>query len=240
MNTSAPNFSLTGSQSLVTRKCHPKRWSATFEPSNSSQPIKMMSAKMESAITSVSHLNTSSPGARAAGATLRSFCVTAISLMTPSVAKQKDEEREERRSSSGSPPQKYRGGGAKSSLNCVQQLHHALLHVFRQWRVIQLLRELLTVGDGPFQEGDQLLAAGGVLEMLINEHPACAGNGIGIVARRVDHRETEIVGNLCRGQRRADGFERRVKVVARRVFHLRVRHVILQGIGQFHVADGAG
>src|ERR1017187_776351 len=85
---------------------------------------------------------------------------------------------------------KISGGGAKSLFNCFEQLQFALLHFIRQWRVIERGRKLLSLRDRPFQESNEFLPAFGVLGMLVNEHPARAGNRISLVAGRIDHRET--------------------------------------------------
>ena len=47
-------------------------------------------------------------------------------------------------------------------------------------------------------------------------------------------------GNLRRGQRRGDGIQRGRDEIARRVFYVGIRHLVLLGVGQFHIADGAG
>src|SRR5207247_11174313 len=60
MNGKAPYWSLTGSQSLVTRKCQPNFCRARCEPWNSSMPINAINTKTANAIDSVSHLNTRS------------------------------------------------------------------------------------------------------------------------------------------------------------------------------------
>ncbi len=61
MNGSAPNTSLTGSQSLLTRKRQPNFCSASCEPCVSSRTMSTMRAKTTSAMTSVSHLKARSP-----------------------------------------------------------------------------------------------------------------------------------------------------------------------------------
>ena len=107
INGSAPNCSLTGSQSAADQKMPAEfvqrelssRW-------RSSKPMSAMSTKMESAMSSVSHLKARSPKWRAAALATRSLSVVMARLVHTFLYRlpqnQKDEEREELRSSSGS------------------------------------------------------------------------------------------------------------------------------------------
>src|SRR5581483_1934143 len=139
--------------------------------------MSAMSTKTAKAMASVSHLNARSPNWPVAVV----IFVVAMPLKIFLRVKIK-------RTKSGRnalfallTPHKISGGQTKSLFYCVEQLQFALLHVVRQRGVIQLRRQFLSVGHGPFQESHQRLAVVSNFCLLINQHPARAGNWIGFV-----------------------------------------------------------
>ena len=73
--------------------------------------------------------------------------------------------------------------------------------------------------------------------LLVHQQPRRAANRIRIFARRICDREAEIFWNISCRKRGGDRFQRRFNKFAGRIFHLCVRHFVLCGVNQFHVAD---
>src|ERR1700685_4446753 len=165
MNGSAPYSSLTGSQSLLTRKCQPNFWMVGFAPSISSYPISAIRMKMVKAINSVSHLKVRSPKCRST-----SFCRPSLTIQ---IRLLQNKWTKSGRNCALRPAHAHKlsGGGAKSSFNCIEHLQLALLDFIRQWRVVERGRKFLSVGDRPLQKCDKLFAALGVLLLFVNQYP---------------------------------------------------------------------
>src|ERR1035437_9115386 len=263
MNVSAPNCSLTGSQSLVTRKCQPNFWSASLEPLKSSRPMSAMSTKMESAMSSVNHLNARSPNCPVrfmSGGFCFAVSITIVwSKIFPAGLRCRAAPISGTRGRASPPrllklkgrrargtalfvrltPAKIPGGGAKSVFYCLDPLQNALLDAFGQRRVVECCRHPFAFGQSPIQKFDQFFALGGVLLLFINQQPRRAGSRIRFLARRIEHRETEVIGDFRRGERRRDRIERGGDEIASRVLYIGVCHFVLFDINQFNIADGA-
>ena len=76
--------------------------------------------------------------------------------------------------------------------------------------------------------------------MFVNKQPRRAADRISIRSWSVGDREPEVVGNLRRGHRRGDRFERWLYKLPRSILHLCVRHFILDCVYQFHIPERTG
>src|SRR2546427_529494 len=135
-------------------------------------------------------------------------------------------------------PDKGRKG--KLVFYCLDAFDYPGLYGRRQGRIVEGSGHALPLGQSPVEKLDQFFAFGGVLLFFINEQPGDAGDRICLLSWRVDHRETEVVWNLRRGQSFGNRFERRGNKVAGRVLEVGERQFILARISQFDVTDGAG
>src|SRR5208282_1562183 len=220
MNGSAPNTSLTGSQSLLIRKRQPNFCSASCEPCVSSRTMSAMRAKMTNAMTSVSHLKARSPKRELPRFVFIASCIVIFcrsrgneALFSPEIIQSllasapTFSTKSKRRRAGGTALFvrltliKLPGSGAKSSSNCANQVQYPVLNVVRQGRVVERGRNFLAIRDRPLQKGDEFPAMFGAFLLLINQNPARAGDGICLVARRIDHGEPEIIGDFRGGQR---------------------------------------
>src|SRR2546427_12765766 len=90
----------------------------------------------------------------------------------------------------------FAGQGKGSILDLLDALQNPLLDAIRQWGVIERRSHALALGDRPVQELHKLFAFGRVFLLFIHEQPGRARNRIRLLARGIDHRETEIVRYL--------------------------------------------
>jgi len=108
-----------------------------------------------------------------------------------------------------------------------------------QLRVEQVPGVLLTLVDCPPQEGRERLGLGAVLLFLINENPCESGDRVGLRVGRVGDGHPQVLGQLRSFGSGRRGVQAGLDEVAGGVLHRRPSHVVLDGVGQFNVADRA-
>src|SRR5712664_373211 len=107
-------------------------------------------------------------------------------------------------------------------------------------RIGQVFRIALAIGQRPFEEALNGVALGGIGELLGNQKPGKAGDGISGLAGGVDDGNAEVIRHFLglTGSGRANGREGSLYEYARSVLHIAIRDFIGFGVDQFDVTDG--
>src|SRR5579864_48775 len=102
------------------------------------------------------------------------------------------------------------------------------------------LDQVLSVGDSPLYEALDGITFGGIGELGRNQQPGKAGDRIGSLAGGVGDGNAEIIGHVFGGSRsrRGDAREIGLDEFAGGVSNFAIRHLVLDGVNQFHVAEG--
>src|SRR5260370_24768447 len=106
-------------------------------------------------------------------------------------------------------------------------------------RIGQVFRIALAIGQRPFEEALNGVALGGIGELLGNQKPGKAGDGISGLAGGVDDGNAEVIRHFLglTGSGGADGGERGFYEYAPSVLHIAFRDFICFCLYQFGLTD---
>src|SRR5512140_1297252 len=133
--------------------------------------------------------------------------------------------------------------GSKDGLSIhghsLDRLFHLLHHRLRQRRVVQGRRALLALVLGPPDELQQRLSLLRILLVPVDEQISESGDRIRVLAGLVGDGDPVVLGKLHLRRRGGDAVQRRLDPAPVVVLELGSGQLVLIGVGQLHVADGA-
>src|SRR5260370_12210558 len=115
-----------------------------------------------------------------------------------------------------------------------------LRYLMRQRSISQLLGHRLPLIQHPIQEVQNDLLRAGVFGLRRDQEPSESGDRISILTGCVGDGDTEIGGHaLNRRSSSGDSFEAAFYKFSRSIFHAAIGNVVLHGINQLDITDGA-